>query len=446
MQSIEAGSNLECADCKRTFTSASLLLKHFADHINETEVEDICRNVSDFSHSGNSTLSLLQTKKKARKESILETVLRLSTIQYNVNSPVLPSIFLNETLSNTSSDSFKSGNTGDVIKVDKDDTNAVLSNNMVVEIGQRAKEKLKFSGDSPLIKFDLQKRLENCVLKLQALKHCKEIEPISMKINNKFTEHDSVKYSKSFNGDLEAGKKVECDDFSPLKFCAVSLQEEEDNSIILEEGKMMEMGRKISKGAASRKQLKPKKIHRSQEVLKLGDLKPDILSDPEVKTCQRSSSKRKYVCHVCSKSFGWSTDLKRHILTHTGERPFKCQMCEATFTRNFLLQKHESRVHSVNSAEKNGTREELKESTLFAGNNCSKVELNSAGSGRAIAPKKLSQKKISKSGRVTNGFVRNSVNINPIEDSCDKFSPPKRKLLCDQLSVDDFPRKVFNIL
>ncbi|EFA02595.1 zinc finger protein 264 isoform X1 [Tribolium castaneum] len=54
---------------------------------------------------------------------------------------------------------------------------------------------------------------------------------------------------------------------------------------------------------------------------------------------------RKYQCKYCSKKFGWPTDLKRHILIHTGERPFKCQCCDSTFTRNFLLKKHQRKCH-----------------------------------------------------------------------------------------------------
>lgn len=55
--------------------------------------------------------------------------------------------------------------------------------------------------------------------------------------------------------------------------------------------------------------------------------------------------KKKYPCNLCVRVFGWPTDLKRHMYTHTGQRPYKCKLCDATFTRNFLLQKHENKIH-----------------------------------------------------------------------------------------------------
>ncbi|KAF2353996.1 Zinc finger C2H2-type [Trinorchestia longiramus] len=60
----------------------------------------------------------------------------------------------------------------------------------------------------------------------------------------------------------------------------------------------------------------------------------------------RNSILRKYCCPHCDKRFGWSTDLKRHIIIHTGERPFKCDTCCNSFTRKFLLENHISRAHS----------------------------------------------------------------------------------------------------
>ncbi|XP_025831938.1 zinc finger protein 271-like [Agrilus planipennis] len=62
--------------------------------------------------------------------------------------------------------------------------------------------------------------------------------------------------------------------------------------------------------------------------------------------CSKVIKKRKkYICSYCERTFGWSTDLKRHILVHTGDRPFKCNACPLAFTRKFLLQKHQHRIH-----------------------------------------------------------------------------------------------------
>lgn len=66
--------------------------------------------------------------------------------------------------------------------------------------------------------------------------------------------------------------------------------------------------------------------------------------EKNILTGERSKMKR-YNCDYCSKSFGWSTDLKRHLLIHTGERPYKCEYCKLSFTRNFLLQKHRLKYH-----------------------------------------------------------------------------------------------------
>ena len=54
---------------------------------------------------------------------------------------------------------------------------------------------------------------------------------------------------------------------------------------------------------------------------------------------------RKYVCCYCNRRFGWSTDLKRHVILHTGEKPFQCKVCPTAFTRKFLLQNHMKRMH-----------------------------------------------------------------------------------------------------
>jgi len=43
---------------------------------------------------------------------------------------------------------------------------------------------------------------------------------------------------------------------------------------------------------------------------------------PEVKIGGRPIKEEKHRCEVCGKYF--ARDLKRHMMTHTGERPFQC--------------------------------------------------------------------------------------------------------------------------
>jgi len=46
------------------------------------------------------------------------------------------------------------------------------------------------------------------------------------------------------------------------------------------------------------------------------------------------------ICHICNKSFTRSFSLNRHMLTHTGERPFVCNICGAAFNQTNHLKAH----------------------------------------------------------------------------------------------------------
>ena len=67
------------------------------------------------------------------------------------------------------------------------------------------------------------------------------------------------------------------------------------------------------------------------------------------KAHEKVCNRRSYECHLCNKFFGSKkTDLERHMLTHSGVKPFQCQLCKRKFTSKSSLNTHVKRVHSKN--------------------------------------------------------------------------------------------------
>ncbi|XP_069033687.1 zinc finger protein 497-like isoform X1 [Embiotoca jacksoni] len=54
-----------------------------------------------------------------------------------------------------------------------------------------------------------------------------------------------------------------------------------------------------------------------------------------------------FVCHICGKDKKCRSQLARHVIIHTGERPFGCDLCSARFNRRGNLQQHRKRMHAV---------------------------------------------------------------------------------------------------
>ena len=53
-----------------------------------------------------------------------------------------------------------------------------------------------------------------------------------------------------------------------------------------------------------------------------------------------SSVKKKHECTECGHQFRTKALLKRHNLTHSGERPFTCATCDKRFSRQDHLRRH----------------------------------------------------------------------------------------------------------
>nr|XP_016930620.1 zinc finger protein 675-like [Drosophila suzukii]XP_036670405.1 zinc finger protein 675-like [Drosophila suzukii] len=58
--------------------------------------------------------------------------------------------------------------------------------------------------------------------------------------------------------------------------------------------------------------------------------------------------KKSHMCSHCQRSFSYPSQLKRHNLVHTDERPFKCSDCPSAFKEKSYLSVH-IRIHAGNT-------------------------------------------------------------------------------------------------
>ncbi|GIY09131.1 hypothetical protein CDAR_534981 [Caerostris darwini] len=65
-------------------------------------------------------------------------------------------------------------------------------------------------------------------------------------------------------------------------------------------------------------------------------------------SCVRiSKSLKRHQCPFCFYSSTNATHVKDHVLTHTGERPYRCASCDKGFTRKSSLKSHILLLHTI---------------------------------------------------------------------------------------------------
>ncbi|KAM9094166.1 LOW QUALITY PROTEIN: ras-responsive element-binding protein 1 [Sarcophilus harrisii] len=97
----------------------------------------------------------------------------------------------------------------------------------------------------------------------------------------------------------------------------------------------------------------------------------DELDGPEEKLLRAkrnsySTCLQKISCPYCPRVFPWASSLQRHMLTHTGQKPYPCQKCDAFFSTKSNCERHQLRKHGVAncSLRRNGLIPQSKESDV----------------------------------------------------------------------------------
>ncbi|XP_033725039.1 uncharacterized protein LOC117315018 [Pecten maximus] len=112
------------------------------------------------------------------------------------------------------------------------------------------------------------------------------------------------------------------------------------------------------------------KVYNCQVCEKTFEVLPDYQTHMK---SHKDENLRTFHCDQCPKGFFKLAHLKRHLLTHTTDRTYKCALCDKCYKDPDTLRKHQKCVHQV----KDETTGEIMEKKAWPCDECGKVFFNS---------------------------------------------------------------------
>ena len=75
-----------------------------------------------------------------------------------------------------------------------------------------------------------------------------------------------------------------------------------------------------------------------------------FMSPKTIQLFQVHKSEKLFSCNICGVQFRHKNSLVRHLFQHSGERPFRCQNCESSFTSIHRMREHIKKRHPTSHA------------------------------------------------------------------------------------------------
>ncbi|TIA90093.1 hypothetical protein E3P81_02604 [Wallemia ichthyophaga] len=72
----------------------------------------------------------------------------------------------------------------------------------------------------------------------------------------------------------------------------------------------------------------------------------EMITPQEVRDNHYMTEQANFSCPTCQAKFTRKQHVYRHMRTHTGEKPYECEICNESFSRSDLLSRHQSKCHA----------------------------------------------------------------------------------------------------